>query len=209
MHIDFNGMKPAAVYALMTQTIVPRPIAWVLTRNADDSLNLAPFSYFNAVSSDPPTIMLSMGKHTDGREKDTRINIRERTEFVVHIAHREQAELMTATSASLQAGASEIDQAAATFGADAVSLAPMPGSSLPRLSSCRVAFACRQEQTHEIGPQAVVLARVTDVWLDDAIVGEDAKGRVKVDAVALDALGRLGGGEYITSGEVIKVERPA
>jgi len=85
----------------------------------------------------------------------------------------------------------------------------MPGSSIPRLKACRVAYACRHEQTHEVGPQGMVLARVSDVWLDDAIVGKDAKDRLKVDAKALDALGRLGGGEYITAGEVITVDRPA
>jgi flavin reductase (DIM6/NTAB) family NADH-FMN oxidoreductase RutF len=209
MHIDFGELSPAAVYAMMTQTIVPRPVAWVLSRNADNSLNLAPFSYFSAVCSAPPIIMLSIGKHVDGREKDTRRNIRERDEFVVHIAHRGQAEFLTATSASLAPEDSELERAEKTFGAAATELAAMPGSSIPRLKACRVAYACRHEQTHEVGPQGMVLARVSDVWLDDAIVGKDAKDRLKVDAKALDALGRLGGGEYITAGEVITVDRPA
>ncbi len=209
MHIDFGELAPASVYAMMTQTIVPRPIAWVLTRNADDSLNLAPFSYFSAVCSAPPTIMLSVGKHVDGREKDTRRNIREREECVVHIAHSGQAEFMTATSASLAADVSELEQAEKVFGAAATELVPMPGSSLPRLKQCRVAYACRHDQTIDVGPQGVVLARVSDVWLDDEIVTEDAKGRIKVDAKALDPLGRLGGGEYVTAGDVVFVERPA
>lgn len=208
MHINFDTLKPQAAYALMTQTIVPRPIAWVLTANEDSSWNLAPYSYFNAICSNPPMIMLSIGKHVDGREKDTRRNIEARSEFVVHIAHQQQAELMTATSASFLPGVSELTEAASSFDAQSLRLESMPGSSLPRLAECRVAFACRYEQTHTIGQQGIVFAHVTDVWMHDDIVGEDAKGRVRVDATALDPLGRLGGGEYVTAGSVITVERP-
>lgn len=209
MHIEFDSLSPGAVYAMMTQTIVPRPVAWVLSTNEDNSLNLAPFSYFNAVSSDPPMIMLSIGRHADGREKDTRRNIRAREEFVVHIAHREQASIMTATSASLAPDVSELEHIGEQFTPHELRLAAMPGSSLPRLAQCRVAFACKHVETKEIGPQGIVFAQVTDIWLDDSIVDTDAKGRIRVDAEALDAIGRLGGGEYVTAGTVVIVERPA
>lgn len=208
MHIKLDTLAPTAAYALMTQTIVPRPVAWVLTGNADKSLNLAPFSYFNAICSNPPMIMLSIGTHPDGREKDTRRNIEARSEFVVHIAHQQQAALMTATSASFQPDISELDQAAENFDAHELRLDAMPGSSLPKLAECRIAFACHYEQTHTIGNQAVIFAHIDDIWLDDSIVGEDAKGRLSVDAAALDPLGRLGGGEYLTAGKVITIERP-
>ena len=61
MYIDFGDMTPQQVYITMTQTVIPRPIAWVLSENADASLNLAPYSYFNAVSSDPALVMISAG----------------------------------------------------------------------------------------------------------------------------------------------------
>jgi len=95
MHIDMSTLSPAQAYAMMTQTVIPRPIAWILTGNSDNTYNLAPFSYFNALASDPP------------------------------------------------------------------------------------------------------------------IVGKDAKGRVCVNAVDVDPLGRLGGGEYFGAGDLIYVERPA
>ena len=88
MYIDFGKMTAQQVYITMTQTIVPRPIAWVLSENPDQSLNLAPYSYFNAVCSDPPLLMISAGVKPDGATKDTRDNIRDRKEFVVHIASR-------------------------------------------------------------------------------------------------------------------------
>ena len=59
MYIDFSQWDPSAIYHLMTQTVVPRPIAWVLTESADQNFNLAPFSYFTAVSSHPPLLMIS------------------------------------------------------------------------------------------------------------------------------------------------------
>ncbi len=208
MHIDFETLEPTAAYAMLTQTIVPRPVAWVLSRNEDDSLNLAPYSYFNAISANPPMIMLSIGKHADGREKDTRRNIEARSECVVHIAHTDQAEIMNATAATLDAGVPEIDEVSKTFNPEQLRLTSMPGSSLPRLAECRVAFACRHVQTHEVGPQGVVFASVSDVWLDDSIVDEDAKGRVRVSAAALDPIARLGGGEYVAPGRIISVERP-
>ena len=75
MDIDLAALGPAQVYGLMTQTLIPRPIAWVLSENSDGGLNLAPFSYFNAVCSSPPLVMISVGKKPDGSFKDTRVNI--------------------------------------------------------------------------------------------------------------------------------------
>ena len=201
MHMDLSTLKPAAVYALMTQVIVPRPVAWVLSDDGEGGWNLAPYSYFNAISSDPPMIMLSLGRKPDGSEKDTRVNLAERGEFVVHIAHRELAEAVTATAATLPSGVSEVEK----LGLETTS---MPGSAVPRLSVCRVALACTHDVTHEIGRQGVVFARVRHVHVDDAVMGEDAKGRPKVLADRLDPIARLGGGEYLTAGEVITVARP-
>ena len=82
MHFDLSELSPNRVYYTMIQTLVPRPIAWVLTDNGNDSFNLAPFSYFNGVASDPPLLMISVGKKPDGTLKDTRTNIIERNEFV-------------------------------------------------------------------------------------------------------------------------------
>ena len=69
MIVELHSLTPAQVYLHMIQVLVPRPIAWVLSENASGSFNLAPFSYFNAVCSDPPLIMLSVGKKPDGSFK--------------------------------------------------------------------------------------------------------------------------------------------
>jgi len=202
MHIDMSTLSPAQAYAMMTQTVIPRPIAWILTGNSDNTYNLAPFSYFNALASDPPMIMISIGLAPSGALKDTRANIEERKEFIVHIAHREMAEAMTKSAASLPANVSEVDMLQ-------LPLAEMPGSSLPRLADCRIAYACEYDSVHMIKNQAIVFATLKHLYAADEVVGKDAKGRVCVNAVDVDPLGRLGGGEYFGAGDLIYVERPA
>lgn len=202
MNIDMTTLSPVKAYVLMTQTVIPRPIAWVLTENDDKSYNLAPFSYFNGIASDPPMVMLSIGLAPDGSTKDTRVNIERNKEFIVHIAHREMAELMTKSSATMPRNESEVDMLN-------LELAEMPGSTLPRLSACRIAYACEYDTIHMIRDQAIVFARLTHFYADDSVVGKDAKGRMCINAVDVDPLGRLGGGEYFSAGELVYVERPA
>lgn len=202
MHIDMSTLKPVQAYALMTQTVIPRPVAWILTQNIDDSYNLAPFSYFNGLASDPPMIMISFGLAPDGSLKDTRANIEARKEFIVHIAHREMATAMTKSSATMPPNESEVDMLN-------LPLAEMPGSTLPRLADCRIAYACEFDSIHMIKDQAIVFATLKHLYAADEVVGKDAKGRVCINAVDVDPLGRLGGGEYFGAGELIYVERPA
>ena len=85
MILDLSELKPAQVYFQMIQTLIPRPIAWVLSEIEAGKYNLAPFSYFNAISSNPPIVMFSVGKKPDGSDKDTHRNIAERKHFTIHI----------------------------------------------------------------------------------------------------------------------------
>jgi flavin reductase (DIM6/NTAB) family NADH-FMN oxidoreductase RutF len=204
MYIDFSEQEPTQVYFTMTQTVIPRPIAWVLSEHANGTLNLAPFSYFNAVCSDPPLLLISVGKKPDGSPKDTRVNIEQRRDFVVHIAHRELLPQLNQSSATMPAGESEVDAAA-------LQTTAFVGARLPRLASARIAFACRLHDIQEIGgmPQALILGRVDRAYIDDAVVSHDAKGRLKVNADRVDPLARLGASEYMFCGELATLKRPA
>ena len=202
MHLDMTDLSEIQAYATMTQTIIPRPVAWILTDNGDKTYNLAPFSYFNGITADPPMVMFSIGKPPVPGIKDTRTNIEARKEFIIHIAHREQAEDMTKSSATMPHGESEIEMLD-------LKLAEMPGSHLPRLADCRIAYSCELEEIHMIKDQAIVFASLKHLYLDDAVVGKDAKGRLKVDGTAVDPIGRLGGGEYLAAGDLIYFDRPA
>ncbi len=203
MLIELQGLSPNRVYFTLIQTLIPRPVAWVLSDNGDGGLNLAPFSYFNAVCSDPPLLMLSIGKKGDGSLKDSRRNIVERGHFVIHLAHRELLPVLNATSAELPAGVSEV-------AASGLVTVPFGDFPLPRLADCRVAYGCRLHQLIELGPlpQAMILGRVESVYIDDAVIEVGEAGRFKVDARRLDPVSRLGGDEYGLLGEVISLPRP-
>ncbi|WP_275098155.1 flavin reductase family protein [Sedimenticola hydrogenitrophicus] len=204
MIIDLDDLSSSETYFAMTQAIVPRPIAWVLSENDAGDYNLAPFSYFNAVCSDPPLIMISLGKKPDGAPKDTRVNIEARRSFVVHIAGVDQINQLNASSATLPAGESEITHLG-------LELADFPGSRLPRLAGSRLAMACELYEVMELGaaPQALIFGRLTHLYIDDGVAERDPKGRLKIHAERLNPLGRLGAGEYFAGGEAITLPRPA
>lgn len=202
MIFDLSEMSHGRVYFTMIQTLVPRPVAWVLSENENETLNLAPFSYFSGVASDPPMLMISVGLKPDGSPKDTRTNIIERDDFVVHIAHRELAPAVTETSRVLGAGESELNNVELTT-------TEFAGSRLPRLAECRVAMACKRFRVEDITPtQAMILGEVTQVYVDDSVITEDDKGRVKIHADKIDPITRLGGDEYGLFGGVVTVPRP-
>ena len=109
MLIDFEDMDPKDAYHILTQTVIPRPVAWVLSENPDGDYNLAPFSFFTPITSNPPLLMISVGKKpAEGVSKDTRVNIEARKNFVVHIAHRDLAAAVTESSRTLPHGESEL-----------------------------------------------------------------------------------------------------
>ena len=203
MILDLSELKPAQVYFHMIQTLIPRPIAWVLSEIEQDKYNLAPFSYFNAVCSDPPLIMLSVGKKPDGSFKDTRVNIEQRKDFVVHIAHREVLDELNRSSATLAANVSELDQLG-------IETTAFEGSRLPRIRACKIAYACECYQIHELGstPQSIIYGNVKHIFIDDEIISSNEKGRLKVHADRLEPISRLGANEYMSFGEVISLARP-
>ena len=202
MIIDFNAVPPLSRYHLLTQTVTPRPIAWVLSKNEDGSLNLAPFSFFNAMCSDPPLLVMSIGKKPSGELKDTRRNLLSGREFVVHIASVEQAEALNQSAATLDYGESEVLRCS-------LPLSDFGTCSIPRLSHCKVAYYCRLYDVHEIGPnqQAMIYAEVLQLYLDEDIV-EINNRRYIIDAEKLKPLSRLGGAQYAEPGKIFSIERP-
>ena len=204
MNIKLDSISPGQAYFHMLQTLVPRPIAWVLSENETGSYNLAPFSYFNAVCSDPPIVMISIGKKPDGTDKDTLRNIRQRKHFTVHIAGIEQLEALNQSSATLDANVSELDDLN-------ISTTKFEGAALPRITSCKIAYACVLHEVHEIGatPQAVIYAEIKNIYIDDSIISINQHGRVKVHAEKLQPVSRLGADEYMKPGDIIQLKRPA
>ncbi len=203
MIIELADHSPGEVYHLMTQSLVPRPSAWVLSVNDNGSYNLAPFSYFNAISSDPPLVMMSIGKKPDGSDKDTHRNIRERKHYTIHIADSSLSQQLNDSSATLPANTSEVEQ----LGMETMAF----GSELvPRLAQAKIAYACTLRAIHEVGntPQAVIYGEITAMYIDDSITSTNDKGRIRIHADRLQPLPRLGAGEFMLPGEIISLKRP-
>jgi len=203
MYLDFGAMKPPEIYLTLTQTVIPRPVAWVLSENLDGGSNLAPFSFFNALCSNPPLIMISVGRRQDGSLKDTQANIEARREFVVHIGHWEQLDSLNESSATLPSGESETQR----LGLETVCFEQF---RLPRLVDARVAFACSRYQIQEIGNSGntLILGRVHGVYLADGVVGKDNRDRPKICADKINPIGRLGASEFVRFGEIHTRHRP-
>ena len=205
MQIKLADLPTPQVYFTMTQTVIPRPIAWLLTENSDAGYNLAPFSYFNAVCSDPPLVIVSIGKRDDGSDKDSIRNIREREEFVIHIASDSQLAPLNQTSASLPPGESEVD-------ANDIALTRVKGFHMPRLADCKIAFFCERHDIQMIGSkkqQSLLFAEVKEIYVADDCVEINEKGRLQIHADAVRPLSRLGASQYASFGEILSAKRPA
>ncbi len=187
---------------MLTQTIIPRPIAWILSENDDKTLNLAPFSFFNAVCADPPLLMVSIGKKPNGEIKDTRRNMLSGRDFVVHIADLDQAQALSHSAATLDYGDSEL-------AIDNLPLDVFEGCSIPRLASVPIAYHCKFYDSHLIGPaeQAILYAEVIQLYVDDSVV--DSVGeRIVIDPDGVNPLSRLGGANYGVLNKSFSLVRP-
>jgi flavin reductase (DIM6/NTAB) family NADH-FMN oxidoreductase RutF len=201
MRLDFATLAPRDAYQWMISMILPRPIAWVSTISAEGKTNLAPFSFFQGVCANPPTLMFVPVNNRQGLKKDTVRNIEAVPEFVVNLVPHRLAEQMNATSALLPYGESEFEK----FG-----IAPAPSDLVrpPRVAAAPVAFECRLHQIVNIGegPLAahVIFGRILAAHVADAVLGTDGRP----DVSKLDLIGRLGGEAYTTTRDTFSIERP-
>lgn len=203
MNINLSELSANQIYHLVTQTLIPRPIAWVLTDSGEKNYNLAPFSYFTAITSAPPLLMFSVGKKPNGDDKDTVVNVKNTEQMVIHISSADQFETVTESAATLEHGISEVEKAG-------LELTPFEGFDLPRLSACSIAFACSLYEIQYIGdaPQTLVFAKIEHIYIDDQVIKLDDKGRVSVLANEVNPLSRLGAAQYADIGKIITQARP-
>ena len=201
MLIDFTQLHPRDAYAWMTSTILPRPIAWVSTISPEGKTNLAPFSFFQGITANPPTLMFVPVNNREGVKKDTVRNIEQVPEFVVNLVPFALAEKMNACAALLPYGESEFER----FGIEA---APSLLVKPPRVALAPVAFECTLYKIMTIGegPLAanVVFGSIKRAYVDDAVLDEDGQP----DPGKLDLVGRLGGELYTATRERFSLKRP-
>lgn len=184
-------------YKLLIGTIIPRPIAFITSVHTDGTINGAPFSYFNIVSSNPPMISVSV-QQKDGIEKDTARNMKETKEFVVHIVDQEHVAKINETAASLPPDVSEIDHAGLTL-VDSNIIA------VPGVKEAKVRFECKLEQAVELGVGTdLLIGRIVQYHLAEEIY-EDG-GYINYEK--LGAISRLAGHDYAKIGEIKTMKRP-
>jgi len=202
MMLDFSTLGARDAYQWMIRTILPRPIAWVSTIGRDGRTNLAPFSFFQGVTANPPTLMFVPVNTRHGAKKDTVRNIEEVPEFVVNLVSSQLAEQMNATAATLPYGESEFEK----FG-----IAAVPSTRIRplRVAAAPAAFECQLAQIVNIGEGAlaanVVFGRILVAHYGEDVIGADGKP----DAAKLDLIGRMGGEDYARTRDVFSLHRPA
>jgi len=203
-----NDLSPDEMYLLLRDSVMPRPIAWVSTVDAAGTANLAPYSFFNVCSPEPPVVGFAVGPRsapTGAPEaKDTLANVRASRELVVNIVPESLAKPMVETSANLPPGQSEFDFAG---------LVPVPSLHVrpPRVEGVPVAYECRLHDIIEVGTHAWVMAEVIHVHVDERVfLGrvKDLDYRVDLTRVeALRPLGRLGRANYVRLREIDTIMR--
>lgn len=200
MIIDLGPLATRERYAWMTATVLPRPIAFVSTVSPEGIVNLAPFSYFNGVSSTPPVLSVAIGPKRGGVRKDTIRNIEATGELVINVVPRAIAELMVKTSGDYAPEVSEFDVSGLTR-------VPSQLVRPPRVGECPIAFECRCLQVVKVGAPdmatSLVLAEVVLLHVSDDVLTDGRIDPRKVDPVA-----RLGASLYATLGEVWEIARP-
>lgn len=199
MELDPEQLSQPDRYKLLIGAIVPRPIAFVSTIAPDgSSTNLAPFSFFAGVGSNPMTLLFCPANNSDGGEKDTLRNAKPQNEggtgeFVVNIATESYARKVAAAAEPLAYGQSE-------FGLTGLTPAPSLKVRPPRLADSPVSFECRTVQVIRTNPGQpaggnIVIGRVIHVHAHDGLLNE----RLHTDPAKLAAIGRMGGTSYTTT----------
>lgn len=200
MRLDPASLSQEERYKVMIGAIVPRPIALVSTRAADGRTNLAPFSFFAGVGSNPMTLLVCPANTDTGGEKDTLRNAKPPSEggtgeFVVNVVSHAMARRMAACAEPLPHGQSEFDLSGLT---------PVPSERVapPRVAESVVSFECLTRQVIRTNPGApnagnILIGEVILVHVRDDAINE----RRHIDPAALDAIGRMGGFAYCTTRE--------
>lgn len=201
---DFETMPPADAYRLTTSTVVPRPIAWVVTKSKSGVVNVAPYSFFNGMGENP--VILCLGLLPDhqrgGGFKDTPHNILTTREFVVNMVPERLAQQMNITTTNMPADVSEMEMAGLT---------PVPSEKVapPRIGESPVAFECKVMHALETGPkQMLVVGRVVQLHIaKEFLEGNPERPRIRTAEMGL--IGRMhGGGYYARTTDLFVLDRP-
>jgi len=198
VQFDPKELTEKDVYKLLIGSVVPRPIAWVSTISTEGVVNLAPFSFFNVASRNPPMLCISIGPgvgEREGTEKDTLVNIRNQKEFVINVVTSTLGNEMQKTSENLPSEVDEFEAAGLTT-LDSTIVKPK------RVNEAPIQMECQLEQIIQLGSDHLVIGRMVRYHIND----DYYLGNYKVDLEKLQPLGRLAG-NYSESKEFFSLPR--
>ena len=181
--------------------VSPRPIGWISSQGSDGSVNLAPYSYFNAISEQPPMVMFSSAPGGD-TSKDSLRNVLETKEFVVNVVSAALGDAMNVSSGSFPYGTNEFDEAG-------LEMAACETVSVPRVKAAPAALECCLWQVIELpAPEngqasTMVIGTITGIHIADDVIVDG-----KVDVAAYQPLARLGYMDYAQITELFAIQRP-
>jgi len=201
MQFDPQEIDAKATYKLLTGAVIPRPIGWISSISETGVLNLAPFSYFNAVGEDPPHVMFSTTR-TGDINKDTLNNILANNQFAVNMVTEDLVEKMNTTSKPIPAEESEFELAGLTPIAS-VKIKP------PRVKECKITMECEMVhhyflEDHKNGGACVIIGRVVMFHVDESVMLDD----FKINLETYRPVARLAGANYSKIGEIFSIKRP-
>jgi flavin reductase (DIM6/NTAB) family NADH-FMN oxidoreductase RutF len=179
MQIDPATHSIADGYKLLTNLVVPRPIAWVTSVSPSGVVNLAPFSFFNAVGSEPLYVVVSVGRNDAGEPKDTARNIQASGEFVVNLVTEELFDAMNISAADFPPDQSEVEAAN-------LKTAPSVHVRTPRVADAQASLECKLFNAIPLGANTLIIGQVVMFHVADHLVGS----RLRINNFA--PLGRLG-----------------
>jgi flavin reductase (DIM6/NTAB) family NADH-FMN oxidoreductase RutF len=179
MQIDPAQQRSADNYKILTNVVIPRPIAWISSIDEAGVVNLAPFSFFNAVGSKPIYLVVGIGRRDDGSQKDTARNIEKSGEFVVNLVTEDLLPAMNLSAADFPPDQSELI-AADLKAAPSVKIKP------PRLAAAQVSLECRLHKAEPLGSNTLYIGEVVMFHVADKLLGP------KFHIHGFAPLGRLG-----------------
>ena len=191
LELDLAALEERERYFLLTSVVVPRPIAWISTLDAEGARNLAPYSYFNACSATPPIVHF-----TSTTSRDSLANVKATGEFVVNVVSDDLAQAMRVSSAALYSGEDEFEVAG-------LQTVPSRTVAPPRVAGAKVALECRLRQLLEIGEGTMVFGDVLHVHVERSVWRDG-----RVDPELLRPIGRLSAPYFTTVTDVYSLDLP-
>lgn len=200
MQYDLGTMNTKEIYHLLVQLVVPRPIAWVSSISDDGVTNLAPYSFFNAVGANPPTLMFCPVNRADGTFKDSLVNLQQNGEFVVNVVSYDLADAMNRTAA-------EFDSEVSEFEAVGIPAAASQIVKPPHVNDCLAHFECRVNRVIHLAPGPlganIVIGDILHAAVNDSVINPNGR----IDPAKLDAVGRMGGSTFVRTTDRFDLKR--